>query len=418
MKFRNIGQMFLATVVSLGLCLGVTSCSNSFTVGFLYVTAVSTSNGATGQISGYKINNNTGQLTFIKNGPFGSGGINPIRAVIFPGGRFMYVLNQKASDTAGGNIALFTIGATGVLSYQTSYSSQGVEPVSIAIGNNNANFLYVLDRQVQDKDGNVVNNGNGAITAFTIDTNTGRLSLVENQQVINADGSQLPYFPVGFGPVAFGPINNSAIVGAYVYTVDADQSVFPYQFNPLNGQLTVTQNGPQPTGATNITVIGGNSAYVYLLDSGTTPSSILPYKPGTGGILQTVTSGTVLNDPTVTNPSDLVVDSKGVRLYISNAGPNTNPTNPSSAITAFSTGQLTEIGGSPFAAGTFPSGPQPVCILEDPSNQYIYTGNAAASTVTGGKIDSNTGVLTALPRGSQWATVGNPTWCVATGVPQ
>ena len=127
------------------------------------------------------------------------------------------------------------------------------------------------------------------------------------------------------------------------------------------------------------------------------------------------------NDPTVTNPSDLVVDSKGVRLYISNFGPNTDPTNPASAISAFSilsTGQLTEIGGSPFAAGTFTSGPQPVCILEDPSNQYIYTANAAASTVTGAKIDSNTGMLTALPRGSQWATVGNPTWCVATGVPQ
>jgi 6-phosphogluconolactonase len=421
MKFRNIGQLFLATVVSLGLCLGVTSCSNSFTVGFLYVLAVSTSNGATGQISGYKINNNTGQLTFITKGPFGSGGINPIRAVVFPGGRFMYVLNEKPSNTAGGNIALFTIGATGVLSYQTSYSSQGVLPVSIAIGNNNSNFVYVLDQQVQDKNGNVINNGNGAITAFAVDTNTGRLSLVENQQVINPDGSQLPYFPVGFQPKAFGPINDSALVGSYIYTVDSDQSVFPYQFNPLNGQLTVTQNGPQPTGAKNITVIGGNAAYVYLLDAGTTPSTILPYTRGSGGILQTVTSGTVPNDPTVTNPSDLVVDSKGVRLYIANAGPNTNPTNPSSAISAFSilsTGQLTEIGGSPFAAGTFPSGPQPICILEDPSNQYIYEANAAASTVTGGKIDSNTGVLTALPRGSQFATVGNPTWCVATGVPQ
>jgi 6-phosphogluconolactonase len=421
MKFRNIGQLFLATVVSLGLCLGVTSCSNSFTVGFLYITAVSTSNGASGQISGYKINNNTGQLTFITKGPFGSGGINPIRAVVFPGGRFLYVLNEKPSGTAGGNIALFTVGATGVLSYQTSYSSQGVLPVSIAVGNNNANFVYVLDQQVQDKNGNVINNGNGAITAFAVDTNTGRLSLVENQQVINPDGSQLPYFPVGFQPKAFGPINNSALIGSYIYTVDADQSVFPYQFNPLNGQLTVTQNGPQPTGATNITVIGGNAQYVYLLDAGTTPSTILPYTRGSGGILQTVTSGTVQNDPTVTNPSDLVVDSKGVRLYISNAGPNTNPTNPASAITAFSilsTGQLTEIGGSPFSAGTFPSGPVPICILEDPSNQYIYTGNFAASTVTGGKIDSNTGVLTALPRGSQFATVGNPTWCVATGVPQ
>jgi 6-phosphogluconolactonase len=413
MKFRNLGQVVLASVVSIGLCLGVTSCSTSYTVGFLYVLGVSTNNGQTGQISGYKINNNTGQLTPIKKSPFGSAGINPIRAVVMPNGRFLYVLNSKAAGTSGGNIALFTIGGDGVLTYQASYSSQGNIPISLAAASGGS-YLYALDQEVLDANGNVVNDGNGAITAFSVDSNTGRLSLITNQQVLTSSGGQLPYFPVGKQPTAFGPINNSTFVVSSIYTVDsADQSIFPYTLNPNNGQLAVTQNGPQRTGATRISVIGGNARYVFLLDAAT--NLILPYTYGSNGALQTVVGGSYPNDATVSNPSDLVVDSKNVRLYIANAGPNTNPTNAASAVSAYSivpngtTGLLQPIGQEPFTAGS-----QPTCILEDPSDQYLYTGNFASNTVTGKKIDSNTGTLTDLPRGSSWAANGSPTWCVAS----
>ena len=41
-------------------------------------------------------------------------------------------------------------------------------------------------------------------------------------------------------------------------------------------------------------------------------------------------------------------------------------------------------------------GSAPQCILEDPSNQYLYTANFADSTVTGAIINSSTGTLTTL----------------------
>ncbi len=413
MKFRNLGQILLATVVSVGLCLGMTSCSTSYTVGFLYAIGVTSNNGTTGEISGYKINNNTGQLVTTAKSPYATGGTNPLRAIIAPNGRFLYVLNSRPTGTTGGNIALFTIGGSGVLTFQTSYSSQGINPVSILMSSSGS-YFYALDQQVVDANGNVVNNGNGAITAFSVDQNTGRLSLITNQQVINESGGQLPYFPVGLKPTAFGPIQNSVLVGSYLYTVDsADQSIFPYQLNPNNGQLVVTPNGPQLTGATNITVISGDVAYLFLLDSGT--NLIMPYTRGTNGSLQTVVGGSYPNDPTVSNPSDMVVDSKGKFMYISNAGPNNNPTNAASAISAYSivpngtSGLLQPIGQEPFVSGS-----QPECILEDPSNQYIYTGNFADHTVTGGKIDSNTGTLTSLPRGSVYQAAVSVTSCVAT----
>lgn len=412
MKFRNLGQILMASVVSVGLCLGVTSCSNSFTVGWLYTIGTSTTNQTSGQITGFGINNNTGQLSIIKNSPFGSGGANPIRAVVYPGGRFLYVLN--AMDGVTGNIALFTIGGRGVLSYQQTYNTQGNVPISIAA--DGSGHMYALDKEVHDANGNIINDGNGAITAFSVDNTTGRLSLITNQQVIDNNGNQLNYFPVGVGPTMFGPIANSAIVGGYLYTVDADQSVFPYALNPTSGQLTVTQNGPQPTGALRISAIGGNSSFVYLMDAGTTPSTIMPYTRGNNGSLQTVVGGNYPNDATTTNPSDLVFFNNKF-VYIANAGPNTNPSQSSSAISAYSiiqaNGQLAVIGGEPF-----PSGSSPRCILVDPSSQYVYTANFSDSTVTGSKIDTQAGVLTALPRGSSFPTTGQPTWCVTSGVTQ
>ena len=58
MKFRKFGQICLALAVSLGTGLGVTSCSTDHTVGYFYVTGSQYQ-----QISGFRIDNNLGQLT-------------------------------------------------------------------------------------------------------------------------------------------------------------------------------------------------------------------------------------------------------------------------------------------------------------------------------------------------------------------
>ena len=72
MKFRIVGQVLLALVVSVGLSIGVTSCTNSYTVGYLYVTGSQYN-----QISGFNINNQTGKLTPVQKSPFGTGGSIP-----------------------------------------------------------------------------------------------------------------------------------------------------------------------------------------------------------------------------------------------------------------------------------------------------------------------------------------------------
>ena len=87
-----------------------------------------------------------------------------------------------------------------------------------------------------------------------------------------------------------------------------------------------------------------------------------------------------------------------------------------------STGQLTELAGGGFSdtttsGGAVGTGAGPQCMLEDPSNQFIYTANYNDSSVTGRLIDQNSGVLTNLSgtANQSFPLDGPALWCVVTG---
>ena len=83
MKFTKFGKALAIGALSAAIVFGVTSCVESYTVGFLYVTGtVNVSTGNNGIVSGFKIDHNTGRLTPINTLPVASGGANPVRAVL------------------------------------------------------------------------------------------------------------------------------------------------------------------------------------------------------------------------------------------------------------------------------------------------------------------------------------------------
>ena len=434
MKFRKFGRISLALAVSLGTGLGVTSCSTDHTVGYFYVTGSQYN-----QISGFRIDNNLGQLQPVPNSPFASGGVNPIKAITANAGKFLYVLNagcggssQIACPTGtppnetGANVSLFTIGGQGAISFQASYTSQGNNPIAIQ-ADSSGTHLFVLDSTVTDPTtcpayipGNAATVC-GDITSFNIDPNTGRLSLITNQGVKNGNGTNLSYFPVGSGPINFYVTPNNS----FIYTIekgsgtslnDPSQAVFVY--GNSSGQLTLSQNTPIPTGATQLSYIYVSAKdNVYLIDAqnGTTPGQILPYTIGTNGALQSLVGGQVANSGTVANPGPMIVDHQGKFLYLTNAGPNLTASSEASSVSAYfidpTTSRLTPLATSvPFGSGSSPR-----CIVEDPSNQYLYTANYADSTVTGAIINSSTGTLSNLRKLSSFGAAGQPTWCTASG---
>jgi len=131
--------------------------------------------------------------------------------------------------------------------------------------------------------------------------------------------------------------------------------------------------------------------------------------------LQAEPSGIIPDDPTLSNPIYVLLENKGKFVYVANQGNNAIGPNPESGISGYflttaPAYQLSFIAEEPFGSG---SGPQ--CIVEDPSNQFIYEANEYDSTVTGRVLDPNTGDLDDMRVVSTYKLQGPPSWCLVDG---
>jgi hypothetical protein len=107
------------------------------------------------------------------------------------------------------------------------------------------------------------------------------------------------------------------------------------------------------------------------------------------------------------DPESVAVDPSGKFAYVANnddnnvSGYTINPT----------TGVLTAIAGSPFAAGE-----NPISVAVDPSGKFAYVANSGDNNVSGYTIDPTTGVLTAIA-GSPFAAGTAPMSVAVTPSP-
>jgi 6-phosphogluconolactonase len=411
MKLSGSGRFVLACAVSVALTLGMSSCGGG-TVGYLWVMeGKAAANGAGNTISGYKIDNNSGNLTEIVRSPFTSGGLSPVMAVVRPGGRYVYVLNQ---NDAVNSVAQFSVGGDGVLTFQQAFASQGGTPqwmdISVA-----GDYLYVLDSvspnttSICASPTALLSKPCGSITVFSIDPDTGRLTLIQNQSV-KVNGTFLTYTTTG--PV---PSRIKTTASGVVVVVNGDQTVSTYQVG-TSGQLTVNANSTQiidsPPTVDNITSITIGSSYLYLTDG--LNNRILQYTVSSTGVLQPVTGGIVANTPVGVTPVWTYTDSASKFLYVLNQNNTSTTTNKSSisAYTIQSNGNLTPQGSNlnPYAVGS-----GPVCMIEDPSKQWVYTSNQDG-TVTGYHINHADGTLTVLQHGSTFQAQGKPACLLVSGI--
>jgi hypothetical protein len=341
------------------------------------------------------------------------------------------------------------VGGNGILTQQETFFTQGLNPFRI-VADPSGGLLYVLDHDSKGADGTnpaTAANPNpgcalalgtsvtscGDITAFTINQTTGRLQLVVNAQVTAANGAALPYFPVPAEPVDFVETGGYLITlnatnqpASYPYT--GGSAVFPYALNQGNGQLSISQNSSQSLGISQGTAIVAGAGTLYVLDNepvtigsgvsfpaGSYPSQILPYSPGTNGALQPESGGIVPDASTLANPTYLLVESKGKFIYVLNQGNNAQGANAQSGIagyflTTVPTYQLSFIDGQPFGTG---AGPQ--CLVEDPSDQFIYSADIDDSSISGRVVDPNSGVLNNLRVATSYSLQGPATWCLIDG---
>ena len=414
MKWSWFGRLALALFASLALGLGMSACGGG-TIAYLWVLGQQYN-----QIAAFKVDDFTGNLTQTPHQPFDTQGAVPVSILVRAGGRYLYVLNQGTEPTSlpagcadaadchlrwvGSGISVFSVGGDGSLTYLEHYDSQGVDPQWMQFDSTNG-FLYVLDKYSPNyqsnpnpSPGTAPYDPNGSISVFTIDPTTGRLFAVPNNQS-TPPLSGAPYFyEVGQSPFMM----KSA--GACLFTVDsADQSIFPYM-QGTGGQLVTVTTGKIVTGAQNITSINGNTGDIILTDAGT--NSIFPYSVSGTCTLSSFPGGAVANGPNTSNPVYSLIDTSGKYLYILNqSSTNTSPTQAASTITGFF---INASSGISLLTGTavFPVDSGPVCIVEDPTNKYLYTSDYNSGQVTGKVFDPSTGELSPLQRGSTFSATG------------
>lgn len=392
MKFSKTGQAVLAAAVSLGIGLGITSCGQSNTIDYLYVTA---SKNNPGQISVYRVDLQSGALTQIQDSPYPSGGRNPVAEVTSPNGADLYVANHD--DNA---IVEFAIGTDGKLYPQHTYQTPGTEPNAIAI-NTTGTLLFVVDTfQATFSDANP---GPGALVVYPINSDG---SLGGNV----ANGS-LPYWPVEFAPSTVNVTANGNFVyvanantNAPAGTTDAQRGTLSGFAVGSGGALTPVYASTTPLPYAGVTPSASasdpTSRFLYVTDS--TSNQLYAYTIGANGVLTPLTNG-----PFATGvfPDGVTIDPSGTYLYVSNFNSN--------SISAY---QITQSTGTPSGlagATSYATKTGPMCILVDPAfGRFVYTANFLDGSVTGYRLNPNSGALIGTEN-SPYPAAGQPTCAAA-----
>jgi 6-phosphogluconolactonase (cycloisomerase 2 family) len=300
------------------------------------------------EVDGFSINSSSGVLTAIANSPFSLGDTPP-----GAGGLSAFVeggTDLYATDLNAGKVAGFLYDSTsGMLTpLPGSPFPAGNTPVqAVQVAPQAGNPLFLYVSNLNDPV--------GGISAFAINQQNGSLT-----QIL---GSPFPTGAPGYYP---GPsamvvsVDNNFLYVALAGTANANNQIAAFSINPTSGSLTALPQSPFPTGNDPLQM-----AYV-------------PLTEGAESFLYTAN----IQDDTI---SAFTVD--------------------------HTSGVLTPVKGSPFAAGTSVMGLSQ--ILTSSGNYFLYAADPQAETVIAYTIDGNTGALTPL-QGSPFAAGGAPSLLTTT----
>jgi 6-phosphogluconolactonase len=383
MNFIQISRMAKASIVSLAMVLGLSSCSLDYVVGYVYMTAAKSSPGVIDQ---YSIDYQSGALTQIGS-PINAGN-NPVRLVSAPNGKFIYVVNQGDNT-----VESFAVPGDGTLAAGKTYPT-GSHPTALAIDPQGA-FLYVTFTYQAGYSASTP--GPGGVNIFPVNSD----NTLGTSTTVNVGNS-----PVG---VSVSYYNH------FVYVLDQETTVNPmilgFSQNTTSGALT-------PVPGTTITTVGGKTVatgyaagvvpsaiaeeqtarFVYVTDQAA--NQLIGYSVQPSGALVAMVNG-----PFATGlfPINLTIDPTGKLIYVLNYNANT--------IQGYAIDTATGTPSGAVGAFATATGAGPTCVAIDPAlGTNLYVSNNLDNTITGQKLTPNTGAL-AADQNSPYLGSGSPT-CV------
>ena len=374
-------RVLKASILSLAVGLGLTACSNDYTVSYVYMITQGVQ-GATNHslINSYQVDYQSGFLYNMPDSPNDTGGRDGVAIVVAPNNLFLYTVNNFDST-----VVEFAIGTDGKLYPEHTYNIAGSLPVAAAI-DAAGKFLYVAYTYQTNPDGSQLyttsNPGPGGVSIFPINSD----NTLGKPTTVN----------VGRNPVAIA----TSPTGNFVYVVEQDSAsganVIGFTANTATGALTampgVTINsgnvpsfgfssGPTPSGL----LVDSSATHLYVTDK--TLNQIATYSIGSGGVL-----GPATITQTDAGPMGMSFDLSGNYLYIA--------ANIANAIDIYTIGS----NGVPVRSTVQPTaqagnGPTCVTVSGAPSNAhpthavYLYVSNALSSNVTAEQLNESTGAL-------------------------
>jgi 6-phosphogluconolactonase len=198
---------------------------------------------------------------------------------------------------------------------------------------------------------------------------------------------------------------NCASVGKFAYTAsNTDGTIYAYTINPSSGALTLVTGSPYPDGTAPAAVsLAPNGLFAFSASDNGTKIHAFTINQTSGQLTEVAGSPFITGFVTGSSYPDIAVDPQSAHLYLASAGDG--------EVAGFSinqtTGVLTALAGSPYPAGTNAGG----IPAFSPSGNFLYVvdQNTTGGGVFGYSINATTGALTAIP-GSPFAAGSDPTW--------
>ncbi len=225
--------------------------------------------------------------------------------------------------------------------------------------------------------------------------------------LVGCGGSQPP---IG-APAFVAPSNNhgqkSSVQSAgrltstvhYVYVTNGtSDNVSAFAIDTSSGALTQVEGSPFGAGSRPVgEAIDPVGAFIYVANGDSDNVSAYVINTESGALTQ------VQGQPFAAGsyPWQVAIDPTGKFAYVANAGVSSSGNVSAYTINA-SSGALTQVKGSPFAAGTSPSG-----VAIDPTGKFAYVPNSGDNDVSAYTINASSGALTQL-KGSPFAAGYQP----------
>lgn len=382
-----MGRAIAASILSLATALGVTSCSNDYTVAYVYMTTAKTL--PHGLINAYQVDYQSGNLYTLADSPIDAGGRNTVGLVATSDHLALYTVNRDDSS-----VVQFAIGTDGKLYPENTYKITGSFATAAAI-DAQGKFLYVTFTYQNSSTGQQLytpaNPGPGGVAIFPIYGKPAATTDPPQYSLGTPTTFNLGRNPMG---ILTSPKNN------FVYVIEQDSAttanLLGFSENPSNGALTalpgVTIN-PGNTVSPGFTVgispdgliEDATATHLYVADS--VANTVSYYTIGSNGV--PALNGTVATD---SGPAGMTFDLSGKYLYVVNYISNT--------VNGFNIGSTgVPVRSSVSSSTQTGTGPTCVSVVGAPSSAnpthgiYMYIANALTNNVTAEQLNPADGSL-------------------------